>query len=86
MRLYRTRKRFAVVHLERTGEGRIVFLPEGAELCAIGLSACLQEGFEVVYEMQRYSIFRADLLGPWSDPIRPSEIPAAGASAAESLS
>jgi hypothetical protein len=68
-RLYRISKSFAVVHLEQTGQGRIVFLPKGGELRLVGWSPCLGEGFEVEYKMQRYSIFKADLLGPWSDPI-----------------
>jgi hypothetical protein len=68
-RLYRISKSFAVVHLEQTGQGRIVFLPKGGELRLVGWSPCLGEGFEVEYKMERYSIFKADLLGPWSDPI-----------------
>ena len=68
-RLYRISKSFAVVHLEQTGQGRIVFLPKGGELRVVGWSPCLGEGFEVEYKMQLYSIFKADLLGPWSNPI-----------------
>ncbi len=73
-RVYRLRKSFAVVHLEQTGKGRIVFLPRGAELRVIGSSYCLCEGFEVTYERQLYNIFKADLLGPWSDPIESNSI------------
>src|ERR1700722_15570491 len=68
-RLYRISKSFAVVNLEQTGQGRIVFLPQGVELRVVGWSPCLGEGFEVEYKMQLYSIFKADLLGPWSNPI-----------------
>lgn len=70
---YRTRKSFAVVHFEPAVEavhkGRIVFLPEGAELHVVG-SSCLGECFEVLCEKQLYNIFKADLLGVWSTPIR----------------
>jgi hypothetical protein len=68
-RLYRINKSFAVVHLEETGQRRIVFLPQGGEVRLVGWSRCLGEGFEVEYKMQIYSIFKADLLGPWSHPI-----------------
>jgi hypothetical protein len=71
--VYRTRKSFAVVRFEHAGKGRIVFLPEGAELRLIGPS-CLRECFEVANENQLYSIFKVDLLGPWSTQIKPSRI------------
>lgn len=71
--VYRTRKCFAVVHFEHAGKGRIVFLPEGAELRLIGPS-CLRECFEVAHENQLYNIFKVDLLGPWSAPIKLSRI------------
>ena len=89
-RSYRIRKSFAVVHQEQTGKGRIVFLPKGGELRVVGWSPCLGEGIEVEYETQLYSIFKADLLGPWSNPIESSQkiqrhavraIPARGACA-----
>jgi hypothetical protein len=73
-RLYRIRKSFAVVHLEQTAKGRIVFLPEGGELRVVGLSPCLREGFEVLYERRLYSIFKEDLLGPWSNPIESTQM------------
>lgn len=69
-RLYRLGKSFAAVHFEHTGKGRIVFLPEGAEVRIIGLS-CVCECFEVMFENQPYSVFKVDLLGPWSMPIEP---------------
>jgi hypothetical protein len=64
-RVYRLRKSFAVVHFEPAGKGRIVFLPEGAELTVVGASR-LRECREVRCENQLYNIFEADLLGPWS--------------------
>jgi hypothetical protein len=67
--VYRIRKSFAVVHFEPSGRGLIVFLPEGAELCVIGIS-CLLECFEVMCENRLYQIFKVDLLGPWSNPVR----------------
>ena len=73
-RRYRIRKSFPVVHFEQNGKGRIVFLPEGEELYVIGFSSHLREGFEVTCRRQLYNIFQTDLLGPWSDPIEPSEI------------
>jgi len=63
--LYRLGKSFAVVHFEVAGKGRIVFLPEGAELRMVG-SSRLSECFEVVHQGQPYHIFKADLLGPWA--------------------
>lgn len=72
-RVYRTSKSFAVVHFEPAGRGRIVFLPERAELRAIG-SSCLCECCEVLCEDPLYHIFKADLLGPWSSPIKSSRI------------
>jgi hypothetical protein len=67
---YRIRKGFAVVQFDGAAKGRIVFLPEGAELRLIGPS-CLSKCFEVACETQRYNIFQADLLGPWSTLIQP---------------
>lgn len=71
-RIYRIRKRLAAVRFEQTGKGKIVFLPEGAELRLIGPSFCWRQGFEVIYQKQLYNIFKADLLGPWSTPIESS--------------
>lgn len=73
MRAYRIRKAFAVVHFEAEGKGRIVFLPEGAKLRIVGPSR-LSECFEVLCEDQLYNIFKVDLLGPWSNPIRRTPI------------
>jgi hypothetical protein len=69
IREFRIRKAFAVVQFEQPGKGRIVFLPEGAELRVIGPS-CVCECFEVRCKNLLYNIFKADLLGPWSNPIR----------------
>jgi hypothetical protein len=69
-RVYRIRKSFAAVHFDPAGKGRIVFLPEGAELRVIG-SSCLCECFEVLCENRHYNIFKVDLLGPWSSRIEP---------------
>ena len=66
--MYRIRKAFAVVYFEPAGQGRIVFLPEGAELRIIGPS-CLYKCFEVLYENRLYNMFKADLLGPWANPV-----------------
>jgi hypothetical protein len=72
-RAYRTRKSFAVVHFEPAGRGRIVFLPEGAEVRVVGPSRVC-ECFEVAFENQLYNIFKVDLLGPWASPIKASRI------------
>ena len=69
--MYRLRKSFAVVHFESPGKGRIVFLPEGADLLLVGPSP-LRQCLEVVCENQLYNIFQVDLLGPWSTPVRNS--------------
>jgi hypothetical protein len=68
--MYQIRKSFAVVHFEPAGQGRIVFLPEGAELEVVGPS-CLCGCFEVLCENRLYNMFQADLLGPWANPIAP---------------
>lgn len=70
-RMYRLRKSFAVVHFEASEKGRIVFLPEGADLRVVGPSA-LCKCVEVLCGNQRYHIFQEDLLGPWSMPVRSS--------------
>jgi hypothetical protein len=72
--VYLIRKSFPAVHFEKNGKGRIVFLPEGAVLRVIGLAPRLREGFEIIYDRQLYNIFKADLLGPWSNPIESSQI------------
>lgn len=68
-RVYRLRKRFAVVQFDAEARGRIVFLPEGAELRLIGAS-CLSGLLEVLCQDDCYHIFQVDLLGPWSVPIK----------------
>jgi hypothetical protein len=71
--LYRLRKPFSVVQFDQTAKGRIVSLPEGAELRVVGssqLSGCL----EVLWEHQRYNIFKIDLLGPWSSLVELSPV------------
>ena len=68
-RVYRIGKSMAVVHFDPAAKGRIVFLPEGAELCVVG-SSSLAGCFEVLCEERLYNIFKADLMGVWSAPIR----------------
>jgi hypothetical protein len=72
-RMYWLGKPFAAVHFEPAGKGRIVFLPEGAEVHVIGPSY-LGECFEVMFEAQPYNIFKVDLLGTWSTLIKPNPI------------
>lgn len=69
--LYRIRKGFAVVQFDSDAKGRIVFLPEGAELRLVGPSP-LRKCFEVACKDQLYNIFQEDLLGPWTTPLRSS--------------
>jgi hypothetical protein len=67
-RTYRLRKCFAAVQFDAEAKGRIVFVPEGAEVSVVGssrLGGCL----EVLWGCQRYSMFQVDLLGPWSAPM-----------------
>jgi len=71
--MYRLRKSFAAVHFEPAGKGRIVFLPQEAEVLVIGPS-CLCECFEVMFENQLYNLFKVDLLGPWSTTIKPKPV------------
>jgi hypothetical protein len=79
--VFRLGKSFAAVHFEPAGRGRIVFLPEGAELRVVGYS-CVSDCFEVVCENRNYHIFKVDLLGPWSSRIEPIRaVNAAGARA-----
>src|SRR5579872_5849090 len=54
LQLYRLRKCFVAVQFDRAEKGRIVFLPEGAELFVVGssrLAGCL----EVLCGRQRYN-------------------------------
>ncbi len=79
--VYRLRKSFAAVHFDPVGKGRIVFLPEGAELLVVGpsrMSGC----FEVAHEDRLYNVFTVDLLGPWSNALRSQQIKLGRASAA----
>jgi hypothetical protein len=75
-RAYRLRESLAAVRYDPTGKGRIVFLPQGAELRLIGGSR-LGECFEVMHETQLYNVFKVDLLGPRSTPIQRLPIQAA---------
>ena len=61
-RVYRTTKSFVAVHFDHTSKGRIVFLPHQAILHVIGPSACLPEGFEIVFEDRHYNVFAVDVL------------------------
>lgn len=84
-RAYRLRKSFAAVHFEEAGKGRIVFLPEGAEVRIVGLSS-LAGCCEVMFENRLYNMFKADLTGIWasptkSSPIQPAKALAVGACA-----
>jgi hypothetical protein len=68
VRAYRLRESLAAVHFDAAGKGRIVFLPEGADLRVIGpssLCGCL----EVLCQNRLHNVFKADLLGPKSVPI-----------------
>jgi hypothetical protein len=69
-RVYRIGKPLAAVQFDLAAKGQIVFLQAGAELCVVGPS-CLVGCFEVVCEERLYNIFKADLLGAWSVPIKP---------------
>jgi hypothetical protein len=71
--MYLLRKSFAAVHFEPAGKGRVVFLPEGAELQVTG-SSRLFDCFEVLYQDQLYNIFKIDLLGPWASPAKPHPV------------
>jgi hypothetical protein len=68
-RAYRLRESLAAVRFDPSGKGRIVFLPQGAELHLIGDSR-LPECFEVMHGTQLYHVFQVDLLGPRSTPIQ----------------
>jgi hypothetical protein len=67
-RMYRLGKPFVAVQFDLSGKGRLVLLPEGAELRVTGPSR-LDECSEVTYENQLYSMFKSDLTGPCSDPV-----------------
>jgi hypothetical protein len=77
LQTYRLGKPFAVVHFDQlvdpAGKGRLAFLPAGAELRVIGTSR-LCNCFEVMCQSQLYSVFKVDLLGPWSTPIKTTPI------------
>ena len=70
-RVYRIGKPLPAVHFDQAAKGRIVFLPQGAELCLVGPSL-LTGCSEVLCEERLYNIFKADLLGVWSVPVRAS--------------
>jgi hypothetical protein len=61
-RAYRTKTSFVAVHFYETGKGRIVFIPFGATLRAIGPSSLLPDGFEVQFERLIYHVFETDLV------------------------
>jgi hypothetical protein len=79
-RVYRIRKSFAVVQFDLASKGRIVFLPEGAEVLIIGPSR-LRSCFEVMYADRIFSMFEVDLLGPWSMAIEQRRVMAAAVGA-----
>jgi len=68
---YRSLKSCVAVHFDPAGKGEIGYLPEGAVLRVIGPSACLREGFEVVFDEQVYNIFKVDLLARCSQVVEP---------------
>ena len=68
-RSYRLGKSFAAVQFDANAKGRIVFLPEGAEVRIVGPSA-LCKCVEAMCGNQRYNIFEQDLLGPWSTRVK----------------
>jgi hypothetical protein len=70
-RVYRIGKPMAAVQFDPSAKGQIVFLPVGAQLCVVGPSS-LMGCFEVLCQERLYNIFKADLLGVWSVPVRPS--------------
>jgi len=70
-RVYRIEKPLAAVHFALPGKGQIVFLPQGAELHVVGHSS-LAGCFEVLWEERLYNLFKADVLGAWSVPVKPS--------------
>ena len=69
-RVYRIEKPLAAVQFNVAAKGQIVFLDKGAEVHVVGPS-CLSGCLEVLCEEQPYNIFKADLLGVWSVPVRP---------------
>jgi hypothetical protein len=68
-RAYRIEKPLMAVHFDLAAKGQIAFLPQGSELCVVGPS-CLTGCFEVLCEERLYNIFKADLLGVWSVPVK----------------
>jgi hypothetical protein len=72
---YRTRKPFAAVHFDEASKGRIVFLPQGAEVRVIGPSS-IGKCIEVMFEKQRYNIFKVDLFGQAAIPAYPANVKA----------
>jgi hypothetical protein len=70
-RAYRLRKSFAAVHFEAAGKGRVVLLPDGAEVHVVGLST-LAGCCEVMFENRLYNMFKADLSGIWASPTKSS--------------
>jgi len=56
---YRLRKCLSVVQFDQTAKGRVVFLPEGTELCVVGPSR-LRGCLEVLRGRQLYNIFKVD--------------------------
>jgi hypothetical protein len=61
-RACRTKTSFVAVYFPQPGRGQIGFLPEGAVLRVLRPSSCLPEGFEVLFENQKYNVFGIDLL------------------------
>jgi hypothetical protein len=63
---------------DQAGKGRIVFPPERATLRVFGPSACLREGFEVMFENELYHEFEIDLVARSTridEPIRVPSVP-----------
>jgi hypothetical protein len=59
---YRTKNSFVAVYFDPAGKGGIVFLPQGVKLRILGPSACLNDGFKVLFGKEVYNVFKADLL------------------------
>jgi hypothetical protein len=59
---YRTKKSFVAVHFDPTRKGGIVFLPQGVKLRILEPSACLNDGFKVLFGKEVYNVFKVDLL------------------------
>lgn len=69
---YRTKKSFVSVHFDPSGKGEILFLPEGVTLRVVAPSACLREGFEVMFGEQSHNVFEIDLLARCSQLFEPA--------------